>query len=82
MAGRAMGFNGTPGRRAVDTAVVSCPACGSADPAIAFATQSTTYLLCRACEHVWQIGTSSPADDAWTSLAFRITRRKMIRPSH
>ena len=76
-----MGVKGTPGRRAVDTAAVSCPACGSADPAIAFATHSTTYLLCRACEHVWQIGTP-PADDAWTSLAFRITRRKMTRPPH
>jgi hypothetical protein len=76
-----MGVNGTPGRRVVDTAAVLCPACGCADPAIAFATHSTTYLLCRACEHVWQIGTS-PADDAWTSLAFRITRRKMTRPPH
>jgi len=76
-----MGVNGTPGRRAVDTAAVNCPACGFADPAIAFATHSTTYLLCRQCEHVWQIGTS-PADDAWTSLAFRITRRKMTRPPH
>jgi hypothetical protein len=76
-----MGVNGTSGRHAVDTASAICPTCGSADPAIALATHSTTYLLCRACEHVWQIGTS-PADDAWTSLAFRITRRKMTRPQH
>jgi hypothetical protein len=76
-----MGVKGTPGRRAVDTAAFNCPACGSAEPAIAFATRSTTYLLCRVCEHVWQIGTPPP-DDAWTSLAFRITRRKMTRPPH
>ena len=76
-----MGVNRTPGRRAADPPAATCPACGSGDPAIAFATQSTTYLLCRACEHVWQTG-GSLADDAWTSLAFRITRRKMTRPPH
>lgn len=76
-----MGVNRTPRRRAADTAAAICPACGSADPAIAFATQSTTYLLCRACEHVWQTG-ETVANDAWTSLAFRITRRKMTRSSH
>jgi Zn ribbon nucleic-acid-binding protein len=76
-----MGVNGSPGRRAVETAAATCPACGAADPAIAFATHSTTYLLCRVCEHVWQTG-PSPVDDAWTSMAFRITRRKMTRPTH
>ena len=76
-----MGVNRTPERRAAATAAAICPACGSADPAVAFATQSTTYLLCRACEHVWQTG-EPVADDAWTSLAFRITRRKITRPPH
>jgi len=56
----------------------TCPACGSLDPAVAFSTKTTTYLLCRACEHVWQ--TAPP--DAWTSMAFRITRQKMTRKRH
>ena len=50
-------------------------------PAVAFATQTTTYWLCRPCEHVWQTG-EPVTDDAWPSLAFRITRRKMTRPPH
>lgn len=76
-----MGVNRHPGQRAADTKPAPCPACGSADPAVALATQSTTYWLCRACEHVWQTG-EQVTDDAWTSLAFRITRRKMTRPPH
>ena len=76
-----MGVNRTPGKRPADTGAATCPACGSVDPAVAFATKTTTYWLCRACEHVWQTG-HPVTDDAWTSLAFRITRRKMTRPPH
>ena len=76
-----MGVKRPAGRRAAETAAALCPSCGSGDPAVAFATQSTTYLLCRACEHVWQTG-GNGTKDAWTSMAFRITRRKMTRPPH
>jgi hypothetical protein len=54
--------------------------CGSVDPTITFATQTTTYLLCRACDHVWQ--RDRLPDETWTSLAFRITRRKLAPPPH
>jgi hypothetical protein len=75
-----MGVHRTPQRPSPGPETAICPACGSVDPAIAFATQKTTYLLCRTCEHVWQTGRRLP-DETWTSLAFRITRRKM-RPQH
>ncbi len=71
----------SPGRRRIlrrQEAARRCPACGAHDPAVAISTKTTTYLLCRACEHVWQ--TAPP--DAWTSMAFRITRQKMTRKRH
>ena len=51
-----MGVNRPAGRRAARDSRRALPLLRLGDPAIAFATQSTTYLLCRACEHVWQTG--------------------------
>jgi hypothetical protein len=76
-----MGPDRTPRQPPSGAAAATCPACGSVDPAIAFATQTTTYLLCRTCEHMWQTG-ERVTDETWTSLAFRITRRKLTPPRH
>ena len=58
-----------------------CPSCGARDAAVVFTTRTVVYLLCRCCEHVWQVRTPPELvkPDAWTSVAFRITRRVMAR---
>jgi hypothetical protein len=71
----------TPQHHSTTLTLPDCPACASANPAIAFATRSKIYLLCQTCEHVWQ--SNRPwADYSMTSLAFRITRRMLVPPAH
>ena len=59
----------------------ACPTCASSDAAVVFATQAVIYLVCRKCEHVWQTGVPPElmSPDAWTSAAFRISRRLLAR---
>jgi hypothetical protein len=65
-----------------DTGVVRCPACASAEAAIACSTRTCLYLLCPDCDHVWSSRLPPDAVEngqAWTSMAFRITRRTLSR---
>jgi hypothetical protein len=77
-----MGVNRTPQPDSTTLDVATCPACASAEQPAAFRTQTTVYFICRVCDHIWAMK-SSPVETfdgyTWTSLAFRITRRKLSR---
>jgi hypothetical protein len=74
-----MGTDQTPQHQSTTLTLPACPACASANPAIAFATRTKLYLLCQVCDHVWQSGRPWSEDHSWTSIAFRVTRR-MLAP--
>jgi hypothetical protein len=75
-----MGVKRAPQPDSTATDIATCPACASAEQAVVFRTGTTEYFMCRVCDHVWTAAAPpSGAFEAWTSMAFRITRRMLLR---